>query len=228
MDCQSKLKTNQSERMKKLNERREEEKNKDLSRSAQRHPPPLTHDLTLVTHVSSPPPPPQPVLSASQQSASPSQAITELRETTRMDTHFPLLKNKIPHPCEDEEKFILSQLQLEKCGRGGRGAGADPLLDGRGLRLWEGTDVVRAGTEEEDDDEELDEEIETDGGVGFTPTGDEVLAGVGELRGTERRALTAKRKCWSNQKIAILVFIFVYGVCLKLSMKGVCHLLSYS
>ena len=60
--------------------------------------------------------------------------------------------------------------------------------------MWEGTDVVRAGTEEEDDDEELDEEAETDGGVGFTPTGDEVLlAGVGELRGTERRALTAKR-----------------------------------
>lgn len=53
---------------------------------------------------------------------------------------------------------------------------------------------MRAGTEEDDDDdEELDEEAETDGGVGFTPTGDEVLAGVGELRGTERRALTAKR-----------------------------------
>lgn len=59
--------------------------------------------------------------------------------------------------------------------------------------MWEGTDVVRAGTEEDDDDEELDEEAETDGGVGFTPTGDEVLVGVGELRGTERRALTAKR-----------------------------------
>lgn len=62
------------------------------------------------------------------------------------------------------------------------------------MRLREGTDVVRAGTEADDDEEEeLDEEADTDGGVGLTPTGDEVLAGVGELRGTERRALTAKR-----------------------------------
>ena len=54
--------------------------------------------------------------------------------------------------------------------------------------------MVRAGTEVDDDEEEeLDEEADTDEGVGFTPTGDEVLTGVGELRGTERRALTAKR-----------------------------------
>ncbi|MPC31698.1 hypothetical protein E2C01_024994 [Portunus trituberculatus] len=59
--------------------------------------------------MSSPSPTPQPVPSTSQQSASPSQAITELRETTRMDTRFHLLKSKIPPPCEDEEKFILSQ-----------------------------------------------------------------------------------------------------------------------
>lgn len=60
--------------------------------------------------------------------------------------------------------------------------------------LWEGTDVVRAGTEDDDvDEEELDEAADTEGGVGLVPTGDEVLAGVGELRGTERRALTAKR-----------------------------------
>ncbi|MPC18024.1 hypothetical protein E2C01_010895 [Portunus trituberculatus] len=39
------MKINHRERMKKLNERREEE-GKDLSRSAQRHPPPPTYDLT--------------------------------------------------------------------------------------------------------------------------------------------------------------------------------------
>ncbi|MPC17639.1 hypothetical protein E2C01_010502 [Portunus trituberculatus] len=79
MSHQSKLKTNQRERMKKLNERsRKEKEGKDLSRSAQQHPPPPTHDLTLVTHVSSPPPPPpQLVPSTSQQSTLPSQAITE-------------------------------------------------------------------------------------------------------------------------------------------------------
>lgn len=59
--------------------------------------------------------------------------------------------------------------------------------------LWELTDVVRAGTEDGVDDEELDEVADTEGGVGLVPTGDEVLAGVGELRGTERRALTARR-----------------------------------
>lgn len=55
--------------------------------------------------------------------------------------------------------------------------------------------MVRAGTGVDDDDEEeFDEEADTDEGVGLTPTGDEVLlAGVGELRGTERRALTANR-----------------------------------
>lgn len=80
-------------------------------------------------------------------------------------------------------------------GRGGRGAGAEPRLDGRGFKLWEGTDVVRAGTEDDVDKDELDELADTEGGVGLAPTGDEVLTGVGELRGTERRALTAKR--WS-------------------------------
>lgn len=59
--------------------------------------------------------------------------------------------------------------------------------------LCELTDVVRAGTEDGVEDEELDEAADTEGGVGLVPTGDEVLAGVGELRGTESRALTARR-----------------------------------